>query len=225
MGSKYPVAKESGMTTNLFSMNRRAFLGSLMTAPLLTTACQKDYGQYFDIEWDEEVERHNGWIIIVHIKRTFERVTGAMQRSRWKGVLRTTEIEFDAGGQIGYYKREFNGYDIKYIGYSYGNWYISLTGFSNILDRDGAQRIVKKEVPIWIVAADGSERAAESWSEAPFFPKRNFMPVTPDSEGVSQFNGTLLTIPVKMAHWKKYPRAAGDDGIIKDVGVPRPKPE
>jgi len=157
------------MTTNLFSMNRRAFLGSLMTAPLLTTACQKDYGQYFDIEWDEEVELHNGRIIVVHVKRTFERITGSMRRSRWKGMRRATEIVFDAGGRIGIYKRKFNGYDINYIGYSYGKWYISLAGIDSILGKDGAKEIVKQIVPIWIIESDGSERAAGYWSEVPFF--------------------------------------------------------
>ena len=51
------------------------------------------------------------------------------------------------------------------------------------------------------------------------------MPVTPDSEGISKFNGTLLTIPVKMAHWKKYPRAAEDDGTIINVDGLRPQPD
>lgn len=208
------------MTTNLFSMNCRAFLGSLMAAPLLTTACQKDYGQYFDIEWDEEVELHNGRIIVVHVKRTFERVTRAMQRSRWKGVLRTTEIEFDAGGQIGRYKRKFENYDVKSIDLNHNKLYISLVGYGAVKNM-----IVKQTIPVIIVDSNGVERAAESWSEVPHFPKLNMMPITPSSEGVSQFNGTLLTIPVKMAHWKKYPRAAGDDGTAINVGGQQPQPE
>ena len=73
--------------TQTTSPNRRAFLSSLMAAPLLTASCWR-YDRYFTIEWDEEVELHDGRIIIVHIKRTFERVTASMKRSRWRGMLR-----------------------------------------------------------------------------------------------------------------------------------------
>lgn len=156
-----------------FMINRRVFLGGLMALPLLTAACQKDYGRYFDIEWDEEVELHNGRIIIVHVKRTFERVTRSMRRSRWNGMEQAIEIGFDAGGQIGYYKRKFDGYDIKYIGYSYNKWYISLAGFGSVLDRGGVRRIVKEDIPVWIIYQDGTERAAESWAEVPYFPKQD----------------------------------------------------
>ena len=76
-----------------------------MTAPLLTTACQKDYRQYFDIEWDEEVELHNGRIIIAYVKKTFERVRH-MRYYRWRGMREATEISFDAGGQIRFYKKK-----------------------------------------------------------------------------------------------------------------------
>ena len=205
-------------------LNRRAFLSSLMTMPLLASGCWR-YGRYFDIEWDEEVELHNGEIIIVHIKRTFERVTRSMQRSRWKGMEYATEISFDAGGKIGKYHRRFEGYDVRYIHKSYGNWYIAIQGHGRVLNRDPSEEIVKREVQTWIISADGGERGAENWGEVPDFPTFNIMPVTPGSEGVSQFNGTLLTIPVKMAHWKKYPRAAGDDGTTRRVSEQQPLPE
>ena len=199
--------------------NRRAFLGSLMAAPLLTAACRKTYDRYFTIEWDEEVELHNGRIIIVHIKRTFERV-GSMRYERKNGSLRFTAIGFNAGGKIGYYQKEFSGYDVKYIHTSHGNWYISLAGqgSSNL-------SLVKQLILVWIIESNGNEKAARSISEVPHFPKLNLMPITPSPEGVEKFNGKMLTIPVKMAHWKKFPRAAGDNGKIINLKGEQPPPE
>ena len=206
------------MTQQPSSLNRRAFLGSLMAAPLLTTGCWR--GRYFDIEWDEEVELHNGRIIIVHIKRTFERVTASMRRSRWKGVLRATEISFDTGGQIGVYTKKFENYDVSSIDFSRDKIYISLAGYGAVKNR-----IVKQTIPVLIVSADGSELAANSWKEVPHFPKFNVMPITTNSESISKFNKKLLTIPVKMAHWKKFPRAAGDDGTTINVNGEQPSPD
>ena len=198
--------------------NRRAFLGSLMAASLLTTGCWR--GRYFDIEWDEEVELHNGRIIIVHIKRTFERVTASMRRSRWKGVLRATEISFNAGGQIGFYKKKFENYDVNFIHSSYGNWYIALTGSASLNKKE----IVKEKIPVFIIFSKEDQRAAKSWKEVPHFPNINIMPVTPNSEGVSKFNNKTLTIPIKMSHWKKFPRAAGDNGKTIKVSEQQPSP-
>ena len=129
--------------------NRRAFLSSLMATPFLAAACQKDYGRFFDIEWDEEVELHNGRIIIVHIKRTFERVTASMRRSRWKGMQESTEINFDAEGKIGKYQKKFDGYNISYINFDKGNWYIKLRGLDRVLNK--SKEITTPSIPVWII--------------------------------------------------------------------------
>lgn len=190
-----------------------------MTAPLLTTACQKDYGQYFDIEWDEEVELHNGRIIIVHVKRTFERVRH-MRYYRWRGMREATEISFDAGGQIGFYKKKFIGYDVSSINFNRGTWYIKLRGLDRVLSKRDAREIVKQMIPVWIIESDDTERAAESWSEVPYFTKLNMMRVVPDTESISKFNGKFLTIDFKKAYSIKYPY-----GKLINVDGRQPQPE
>ena len=205
------------------SSNRRVFLGSLMAAPFLAAACRKDYGRFFDIEWDEEVELHSGNIITVYIKRTFERVKN-MRHSRWQGKLRATEIGFDAGGNIGYYKRKFNGYTINFINFNQGYWYLSFTELIFGINELPKEIIFQNSIPTLIISQNGLEITKKTWQEIPYFEKRNIMPVTPDSEGISQFNKKKLTIPMKMAHWKKFPRAAGDHTFI-NVGNQQPLPQ
>ena len=77
-------------------MNRRTFAAAA-ALPLLE-GCKEAYPRFFDIEWDEEVLLHDGRIIWVHVKRTFERRS---QYDRWEGIHRDTEVNFDAGGKIG----------------------------------------------------------------------------------------------------------------------------
>ena len=207
----------------MHTQNRRIFLSKLASIPLLTTGCLIDYGRFFDMEWDEEVELHNGRIIIIHIKRTFERVR-SMRYSRWKGMEWATEIGFDAGGKIGYYKRRFEGYDINYIGYSHGNWYLSLAGLGRVLGRDGVRKIFKTHQPsTWIIFSDGRERAAKYWEEVPHFPVMNILRVIPDSEGVRHFNNKKVSIYAKKMHQRKFPyggRGVGETHYVEGQPLP-----
>lgn len=58
------------------------------------------YPRYFDIEWDEEVLLHDGRVIVVHVKKTYER--RGMRLSRYADTtFRRNELTFDAGGGLG----------------------------------------------------------------------------------------------------------------------------
>lgn len=165
------------------------------------------YPRYFDIEWDEEVQLHDGRMIIVHVKRTFERRS---RFERWLAHDRDTEITFDAGPPWGKFSRKFQGYDVKMVEQQDGNWYLNLgatTGYS-------PEIVFNPEYPVLILGRDGIERPALSWADIPDFPRQNIMPVTPSPAGILPFANSLLTWQKKMEHWKKYPRAAGDDGLI-----------
>ena len=188
-------------------MNRRTFVAAA-ALPLLD-GCKEAYPRFFDIEWDEEVLLHDGRIIWVHVKRTFERRS---QYDRWEGIHRDTEVSFDAGGKIGLLTKKFERYDVILIEADRGNWYFLLGEMGHV-----TTRIVNQEVPVLILQSDGQEVAAKAWQEVPFFPKTNLMPVTPDTTGVSQFHQKRLTVSVKLEYWKKYPRAAGDDGTRTNV--------
>lgn len=163
--------------------------------------------RYFDIEWDEEVQLHDGRIIVVHVKRSFERYK---RLARWVGYERDTEITFDAGPPWGKYSRRFERYDVKMIEHRDGNWYLNLGVTTGI----PPMRLVDPAYPILILDRNGTERPARSWDDVPDFPRQNVMPITPSPQGVLEFANSLLTWQQKIEHWNKYPRAAGDDGSI-----------
>jgi hypothetical protein len=50
-------------------MKRRTILGGLVAAPLLSGCI---WPREFDLEWDEEVQLHDGRVIVVHLKHTYE---------------------------------------------------------------------------------------------------------------------------------------------------------
>lgn len=191
-------------------MNRRTALIIAGSAPLLA-ACF--YDQYFDIEWDEEVQLHDGRVIVVHVKRTFERVVGGIAKfERWRGVHRDTEISFDAGGTIGRFTKKFQRYDVDFIHSKDGYWYIYL------LNTTGTPpvKLVEWNAAFLILKLDGEIDQAQSWSQLPTaFLTRNIMPPSPDSAGISIFHNSLLTLEVKRAYWKANPAAAGDDEVLR----------
>lgn len=194
--------------------NSRRKLMAAMLSPLLLGGCK--FSRYFDVEWDEEVELFGGKIIIVHIKRGYER-TSSIFDPDLRSIQRSVEITFDAGGRIGIFKRKFDNYDVCYINKSGNNWYILLGGIGFV-----RKRIVSQAIPILIIHQDGQEVPASSWREVPYFSRENIMPPTPNAAGVLRFNGKLLTIAAKEAHWKKYPRGAGDGDLINVRGVQPP---
>lgn len=185
-------------------MNRRTFNTTAVTAPLLAGCV---YGQYFDIEWDEEVLLHDGRMIVVHVKRTFERRS---LTDRWLGHDRDTEITFNAGAPWGKFSRKFERYDVTMIEQQDSNWYFGLQVTTGIPPK----RLIDMAYPVLILDRGGAERAAKSWNDIPDFPRLNLMPVTPSPEGISQFANSPLTWKTKMEHWRKNPRAAGDNGLI-----------
>lgn len=186
-------------------MNRRTFNATAVTAPLMSGCV---YGQYFDIEWDEEVLLHDGRMIVVHVKRTFER------RSRldhWEGIYRDTEISFDAGGTLGRFSRRFERYNVSLLHYKDGNWYLGLsvtTGTPPI-------ELTTWEKSVLLLKPDGSLTAFARAALPPEFKSINIMPLTPSSEGVAKFHQKRLGLAEKRAHWIAFPRTAGDNPDIE----------
>lgn len=166
------------------------------------------YPRYFDIEWDEEVQLHDGRVIVVHVKRTFERLNTL---DRQRGVHRDTEISFDAGGTIGRFQKTFQRYDVTLLENKGDQWFIGLvktTGTPPI-------QWVDFSYPFLVLQSDGQLRRDVLANFPKEFTRYNVMPLTPDAEGIARFDGQVLTTKEKMAHWSRYPRGAGDDGFIR----------
>ncbi len=167
------------------------------------------FAPYFNIEWDEEVKMHDGQVVIVHMKRKYERLN---LFSRWRGIHRATEISFDTGGALGRFSKEFLRYDVDFVEKKDGYWYIYLVTTTGT----PPEKLVDWRAAFLILSPDGRLEKASSWKQLPQeFKLRNIMPPTPNSEGILKFNGTLLRDAVKQEHWRKFPAAAGDDGVLR----------
>lgn len=183
-------------------MKRRDLIATSLASCCLS-ACGKEYPRFFDIEWDEEVLLHDGRIIWVHMKRTYERLSKSQE---WNGIHRDTEISFDAGGKIGRVTKKFERYDVDYIHEKNGEWYLALgvtTGTPPI-------ELVTWEKSVLRLMPDGSLTAITR-NELPVeFKIINIMPASPDSAGIAKFHNQKLKLDGKRQHWLKYPRSAGD---------------
>lgn len=167
------------------------------------------YPRFFDISWDEEVQLHDGRVIVVHVKRTYERFS---KFERWRGVQRDTEISFDAGGTIGRFTKKFQRYDIDFLHEKDGQWYIYL------LNTTGSPpvKLVDWSAAFLILKPNGDLEKAKGWDQLPTdFLTRNIMPPSPGSEGIAKFNDSTLTLAVKRAYWKANPAGAGDDEVLR----------
>jgi hypothetical protein len=188
-------------------MKRRIFTAAAVTSPLLAGCV---YGQYFDIEWDEEVLLHNGRMIVVHVKRTFER------RSRfdhWEGIYRDTTISFDAGGKVGQFTKTLQRYKVSFLHSRDGAWYFAL----GVTTGTPPVQLVTQEKSIMVLTSDGELTSIYRTDLPTEFKTFNIMPLTPSSEGVAKFHKKRLTVAEKNSHWSANLQAAGDG---PDVQIP-----
>lgn len=189
----------------------RYTIGGLAIAAVLGLTYVLNFGlypRYFDITWDEEVQLHDGRMIVVHVKRTFERLSSF---KRWDGVHRETEISFDAGGTIGRFIKKFERYEVSLLERKNDQWFVGL------LQTTGTPPIkwVDFNTPFLILEPNGQLRKETLENFPTEFTRYNVMPVTPDSHGIAKFDDKFLTHTQKMQHWTQYPRGAGDDSYIR----------
>lgn len=187
--------------------NLKNALGAIAIALTLGVTYVMNFGlypRYFDIAWNEEVQLHDGRVILVHVTRTFER--RGMRLDRWDGIHRDTEISFDAGGTIGRFTKKFERYDTAFLHNKDGNWYFAL----GVTTGTPPVELVTREKSVLVLKRDGTQFAIRRDELPSEFRTFNIMPLTPSSVGVAQFDGKKLTISEKRAHWQANLRAAGD---------------
>jgi hypothetical protein len=84
------------------------------------------YPRYFDIAWDEEVQLHDGKIIIVHVKRTFERRGWRFSRyDDSHSNVRRNEFTFKLGSETIVFSTRM---PVAYLGEIRGTWYAVISG-------------------------------------------------------------------------------------------------
>jgi hypothetical protein len=106
------------------AFKRRTLLSLVFSAPLLSSCF---YDQYFDIEWDEEVQLHGGRVIVVHVKNTYERRgTGLKQYDETKITFRRKVVTFESepGKRITLETRM----PVAYLGQFGSDWFVVISG-------------------------------------------------------------------------------------------------
>lgn len=185
-------------------MNRREAMLCGVCAPLLS-ACF--YDQYFDIDWDEEVLLHDGRVIVVHVKRTYERRGNRLERFPEHPRQIAMSFRFDRGpGHV--FQHEFKRGTLHFLHNKDGRWYIGYHADPGDPSVELGTRLLYPHVAILNV--DGSISKPQSWSDIPAeLITANILPATPNPKVISKFDGSRLTVAEKMTHWGLYPTGAG----------------
>lgn len=171
------------------------------------------YPRYFYISWDEEVQLHDGRIIIVHVKSTYERLHHEFSRYA-SAIHRDTEITFTPQTQKGPITQILKGgwpliLDQKnetwFLVFSWAaEWHPQLLQGQNWgPDQNGnGQRVAILE---------GMQFKKASICVLPNeFQKPNFLVRYADAAELSRFDGKLLTLAQKRKYLDRYPLLYGD---------------
>jgi hypothetical protein len=195
-------------------------LGVLAIGAMLYISQNGIYPRYFDIAWDEEVQLHDGRVIVVYVKRTFER------RSHWSRyehtIFRSNEFTFDGGekvGQIQFRSRLGVGYidqiDLK--------WYSVLYGqgpYGNHPDEMpnywGNDFTMKEER---LARLDGGKFSPISWDLAPTggILRNNFVIGSVPLDVLAGFDGKKMTLADKDKLRTIYPPGPGGGEISRPI--------
>jgi hypothetical protein len=198
-------------------MNRRTFAAVAMATPLLS-ACS--YDQFFDIEWDEEVLLHDGRIIVMHVKRTYERRDRSAQYEHT--TFRRNEFTFDTGesaGRITFGSR----LGIGFIDHINGVWYVVFYGqgpYGNhpdeLPDRWGKDFTMKEER---LAKLEKNEFVPINWEAAPqgsvLF--NNLVVGSMSVQVLAAFNGKKMTLEDKKKLLTTYPPGPGGGQISRPI--------
>jgi hypothetical protein len=187
-------------------MNRRNLIAAVLTAPLLSGCI---YGQYFDIEWDEEVQLDNERVIAVHLKHNFIRTSQSFTRYGGNSIPRASTLTLNAGGPTGTITQLFQGFRPIFIGQFEGSWYVVLTGKYVIGSRETLWQDwgeLEGPEPQWAIKLVNTKWQPISMSRLPeVFKKPNMLRLAPNAEELSRFHGKRVSLADKAVWLSEYP--------------------
>ncbi len=180
------------------------------------------YPRYFHLEWDEEIQLHDGRVMVAHVKTTYERLHREFGRYT-SAIQRDTEISFEPGGGTGRITQLLKGGRPLLLDQQDKTWFLVFSWSSHwnhqLLqgqdwgpDQNGnGQRVAMlkgtqfKPVSICILSDK--------------FQQPNLLVHSADADTLSKFNGKLVTLQQKNEYLNKYPLLYGD------VRIERPSPK
>lgn len=206
-------------------MNRRKFLGTSAIASLLSGCF---WERDFDLSWEEEVQLHDGKIIVVKFKHTYERLH--QEFDRYAGaILRDTEISFDAGGMTGKVSQLFKGFHPMFLGQHEEVWYCVLYGgYYNRSRELPGQDWGELEGPYgqWAIKLVERKWIPISMSKLPqVFQQPNILILKGDVDEHAKFSGTRVTLQDKQAWLNKHPYDYGDIRLTRPTKASPKRPD
>lgn len=163
--------------------------------------------RYFDIEWDEEVQLHDGRTIVVHVKRTYERRGMRLEQYPENPRQVSMNFSFDMGNRT-IFEHTFMRGTLHFLDEKDGKWYIGYHADPGDPSVEIGTRLLYPHVAI--LTMNGSIVKPTSWRDVPAeITNANILPATPNPKVISKFNDKRLTVVEKMAHWNMYPTGAG----------------
>jgi len=193
-------------------------LGVLAIGAMLYISQNGIYPRYFDIAWDEEVQLHDGRVIVVHVRRTYERLKNELERYPKHPRLVSMSFSFDKGNKT-VFQHTFKGGTLHFLDEKDGKWYIGYHADPGDPSVEIGTRLLYPHVAVLNV--DGSISRPQSWGDIPSaITKANILPATPNPKVIAKFQGKTITIEEKMAHWNAYPSGAGWGTIHRITPLP-----
>lgn len=159
----------------------------------------------FDIVYTEEVRLNDGGIVVIDMKRTYER-RGFIAKS--SPVERSVELSFDAGAPVGRVTQRIIGGDFFFLGRDGADWYLGMYGRSGTPIPVSANPTVVNFYKI--VTSQSADRLTSNVNIPDAFETENILPPTPDGDQFSRFNNRHISLTAKSDYWSAHPRGAGD---------------
>ena len=175
------------------------------------------YPRHFDLTWDEEVQLHDGRVIVVRLKHTYERLHREFGRYT-SAIPRDTELSFDAGGSTGRVTQLFKGFHPMFLGQDQGVWYVILMGGAY---HKSAEIPGRKWGLNWydcnhVAALQGSQFKPVSVHDLPAgFSRHNMSLLSGDVSEHASFDGKLVTLTDKAAWLDRHPPGYGQEFICR----------
>jgi hypothetical protein len=167
------------------------------------------YPRYFDIEWDEDVQLHDGRVIVVHRKTTYERLQTGVTPYGGLIISRDTTLGFDAGGKTGRVTQLFKGFHPMFLGEDAGEWYAVLYGGYYYGSRElPGQDWGELEGPYgqWAIKlVDGKWTPISMRSLPSQFQRPNVLMLYGKASEHARFNGQRVTLQEKQSWLTKHP--------------------
>ena len=188
---------------------RRSILLAGLSFTLLTGFF---WPRFFDLQWDEEVQLHDGRVIVARVKYTYERRSGLTLNRFDPSLFREATLTFDAGPSRGVVTQRFIHQRPMLLDTEGGDWFVVLQG------RAGS------EVQNWGPPQNGNgQRAARltgsSFEATPisnlpaWMNRANLLMDYAPKKELAAFDGTRVTLGQKAVYLKKYPLGPIDSRI------------